>query len=56
MTQDITKVKHRHLRLATPRKGHERYVPALARAHLAAESVISANKVSLGLQGVAGDW
>lgn len=31
------------------------YVPALARAHLAAESVISANKVSLGLKGVAGD-
>lgn len=30
------------------------YVPALARAHLAAESVISANKVSLGLKGVAG--
>lgn len=31
------------------------YVPALARAHLAAEPVISANKVSLGLKGVAGD-
>lgn len=30
------------------------YVPALARAHLTAESVISANKVSLGLKGVAG--
>lgn len=30
------------------------YVPALARAHLAAESVISANKVSLGLKGMAG--
>jgi len=30
------------------------YVPALARAHLAAESVISANKVSLGRKGVAG--
>lgn len=38
----------------TPRENHERYVPALARAHLAAESVISANKVSLGLRGMAG--
>lgn len=37
-----------------PTKDHEIYVPALARAHLAAESVISANKVSLGLKGVAG--
>lgn len=35
--------------LTTPCENHERYVPALARAHLAAESVISANKVSLGL-------
>lgn len=47
--RDISRVNRRHLRLTTPRENHERYVPALARAHLAAESVISANKVSLGL-------
>lgn len=47
--RDISRVNRRYLRLTTPRENHERYVPALARAHLAAESVISANKVSLGL-------
>lgn len=52
--RDISRVNRRHLRLTTPRENHERYVPALARAHLAAESVISANKVSLGLRRVEG--
>lgn len=48
------RIESHQLRFITPGKGHGRYVPALARAHLAAESVISVNKVSLGLWGEGG--